>query len=93
MTPRSSLAAFAVTLIVITAFATAQDNGVHLGMSPTDVRGRFGSPGRVVRQILYRRHIEQWVYESPTARRVEFNCVRGREPYVLHVVPATPGRP
>jgi hypothetical protein len=62
-------------------------------MTPAEVRDRLGPPARVARQILYRRHIEQWVYDTPAARRVEFNCVRGQEPYVLHVVPPAPGRP
>lgn len=93
MTPRVHLTVFAVTLAALTAFAPAQDAGLRRGMTPAEVEARLGKPRRVVRQILYRRHIEQWVYDSPTARRVEFNCVRGRDPYLLHVVAANPGRP
>ena len=61
---------------------------VRRGMTPAEVRQMLGPPARVARQILFRRHLEQWVYDQPEAVRVEFNCVRGEEPYVLTVTHA-----
>ena len=62
--------------------------GVRKGMSAQDVRQLMGQPNRVVRQLLYRRHIEQWVYETPQPVRIGFNCVRGEEPGVIAVLTA-----
>src|SRR5262245_22310761 len=58
---------------------------VRRGMSADAVRNLIGPPQQTVRQILFRRHVEQWVYEEPNAGRVELNCPRGEEPYVLTV--------
>src|SRR2546423_133607 len=63
------------------------------GMMQAEVRRLRGEPKRVARQILYRRYLEQWVYEGPNAVRVEFDCVRGKEPQILTVHPLTPARP
>ena len=60
--------------------------GVRKGMSAQDVRQLMGTPNRVVRQLLYRRHIEQWVYENPQHLRIGFNCVRGEDPGVTAVL-------
>jgi hypothetical protein len=57
------------------------------GMTLADVQQRLGRPGRIDRQILYRRHIEQWVYENPHPILVQFSCVRGEEPVVTAVLP------
>lgn len=43
-----------------------------------------GKPDRIARQILFRRHLEQWVYDD-LGLRVEFNCVLGEEPRVQSV--------
>jgi hypothetical protein len=66
---------------------------LHPGMSQDEVRRLLGPPKRVARQILYRRYLEQWVYEGPNAVRIEFDCVRGKEPQILTVHPLTPPRP
>jgi hypothetical protein len=66
---------------------------LHPGMSQDEVLRLLGPPKRVARQILYRRYLEQWVYEGPNAVRIEFDCVRGKEPQILTVHPLTPPRP
>jgi hypothetical protein len=63
------------------------------GMSQAEVRNLLGPPKHVARQILYRRYLEQWVYDGPNAVRIEFDCVRGREPQILTVHPLTAPRP
>ncbi len=63
------------------------------GMTRAEVQRLLGPPKRVARQILYRRYLEQWVYEGVNAGRIEFDCVRGKEPQILTVQPLTPPRP
>jgi hypothetical protein len=63
------------------------------GMTQADVKALLGEPHRVARQILYRRYLEQWVYDGPNAARIEFDCVRGNEPQILTVHSLTPRRP
>src|SRR5947208_2472399 len=65
---------------------------VRPGQSPNEVRDRLGPPVRVARQVLFRRYIEQWVYDLPQPVRVEFSCARGRDPYVSAVLPTPPLR-
>jgi hypothetical protein len=57
------------------------------GMTQDEVRQVLGPPQRVARQVLYRRYLEQWLYERPRPVRVEFDCVRGQPPQVLSVQP------
>ena len=54
------------------------------GMTAGQVRKRLGPPERVARQILFRRHLEQWVYPAERLR-VEFECVPGAEAQILTV--------
>jgi hypothetical protein len=63
------------------------------GMSPADVRQLLGKPPRVARQILYQRHREQWLYSEPEPIRLDFDCPRGQEAWLLGVTPLRPGRP
>jgi hypothetical protein len=63
------------------------------GMSQAEVLRMRGPPKHMARQILYRRYLEQWVYEGPDAVRIEFDCVRGKEPQILTVHPLTVPRP
>ncbi len=63
------------------------------GMTQDEVRRLLGPPRRTARQILYRRYLEQWVYDGPGAVRIEFDCVRGKEPQILTVQPLSPPRP
>ena len=59
-----------------------RSGGVRLGMTAEQVTAAWGPPAQVSRQVLFRRHIEQWRYANP-ARRVEFNCVHGERPYAI----------
>jgi hypothetical protein len=63
------------------------------GMTQTEVRRLLGPPPRSARQILYRRYLEQWVYDAPQAVRIEFDCIRGQEPQILTVQPLSPAKP
>jgi hypothetical protein len=47
-------------------------------------------PDRVARQILFRRHLEQWIFDD-SGVRIEFDCLPGEEPRVLQVI-AGPAR-
>jgi hypothetical protein len=51
-------------------------------MTPEEVRPLVGNPSQISRQILLRRHLEQWHLDEPAAV-VEWNCQRGEVPYVL----------
>lgn len=66
-------------------------DAVRRGASADEVRKFLGNPSRIARQVLFQRHLEQWVYDDP-AVRVELLFVRGEEPYVLSVWPAVPGQ-
>jgi hypothetical protein len=68
-------------------------NKLPPGTPQATVRKLLGPPKRTARQILYRRYLEQWVYDAPNAVRIEFDCVRGQEPQILTVQPLTPPRP
>jgi hypothetical protein len=68
-------------------------NKLPPGTTQEQVRKFLGPPRKVARQILYRRYLEQWVYEGPNAARIEFDCVRGKEPQILTVQPLTDPRP
>jgi hypothetical protein len=88
--------AVAVALLVGTC-ALADDVGkprqppdtarLRIGMTQTEVKKLFGEPARVARQILFRRHLEQWVYDGAQPVRIEFNCLRGQEPRVFNFDP------
>ena len=56
-------------------------------MPAARVRQFLGPPNRIARQVLFRRHLEQWIYDAPLAVRVEFFCVPGEEARVLNVLP------
>jgi hypothetical protein len=68
-------------------------NKLPPGTSQAEVRRLLGPPKRVARQILYRRYLEQWVCDEPNPVRIEFDCVRGREPQILTVQPLTAPHP
>ena len=73
--------------------AGAGDNGVQKGMSPDRVQKLLGRPKKIARQILFRRHLEQWTYDPPTAMRIEFDCIRGQEAHVVSVHSLRPQKP
>src|SRR5262245_47567465 len=58
---------------------------VRKGISAKEVQASLGLPRKIARQILYRRHLEQWTYDAPISVRVELDCVRGQEPHVISV--------
>jgi hypothetical protein len=58
--------------------------GVGRTMSADEVKRRLGPPSRVARQILFRRHLEQWTYATPPIC-IELDCVRGQEMQVVSV--------
>jgi hypothetical protein len=64
------------------------------GMSPEQVRQRVGAPKRIARQILYHRHLEQWIYDVPVPARLQFDCPRGQVPQLVwkQVLVPEPGR-
>jgi hypothetical protein len=53
------------------------------GMTAEQVRALVGPPKRIARQLLYHRHLEQWVYEQPYPVRLTFDCLRGQKPQLL----------
>ncbi|HEY7158203.1 MAG TPA: hypothetical protein VH575_29895 [Gemmataceae bacterium] len=52
-------------------------------MTPEQVRDKVGPPKRIARQILYHRHVEQWIYDQPIAARLQFDCPRGQKPHLV----------
>jgi hypothetical protein len=58
-------------------------------MTANDVLNLIGKPQRIGRQIVFRRHLEQWVFED-LGIRVEFSCLPGEEPHVQSVLPNPP---
>jgi hypothetical protein len=48
------------------------------GMTAEQVRQHVGPPKRIARQVLYHRHLEQWIYDLPSAR-LHFDCPRGEK--------------
>ncbi len=47
------------------------------GLTPDDVRRLLGLPQKQTFQIVYRRQLEQWVYEQPSAVWLTFSCTKG----------------
>ena len=66
---------------------------IRPGLTGDEVRKLLGPPKRISRQILYRRYLEQWLYDVPSQLWIEFNCLKGQEPYVLTVHPAGAKKP
>src|SRR4051794_16962399 len=64
---------------------------VEPGLSPDQVRRLIGAPRHTGRQILYHHCLEQWLYDSTFAVRLEFDCPRGQEPRLLSVQALGPG--
>lgn len=54
------------------------------GMTMQQVRNRLGAPKHIVRQILYHRYLEQWIYPDPLPVRLTFDCPRGQNPQLLY---------
>ena len=54
-------------------------NRLKKEMPADEVRRLLGKPQRVSRQIVFRRTVEQWVYDAPISTRVEFSQLPGQE--------------
>jgi hypothetical protein len=48
------------------------------GASQDEVRRLLGSPQRNSFQIVYRRQLEQWIYEQPVPASLTFSCTKGQ---------------
>ena len=76
------------------AWAAADEvtsRNAYAGRLAKEIRQQYGPPLRIPRQVLYRRHIEQWVYENPRSIRVHVSCSRSDEPVVTRVIPTRNG--
>jgi hypothetical protein len=56
-----------------------------LELSPAQLRSLLGHPKTVARQVLYRRYLEQWVYDRPAGLCLVFHCTKGQEPRLQRV--------
>jgi hypothetical protein len=54
--------------------------------SPAEVRELLGPPRQVLRQVLYRRYVEQWHYDTPLTLCVVLQAVKGQEARVQSVL-------
>lgn len=57
---------------------------IKKGMTADEVRRELGQPQRVLRQVLFRRQLEQWVYPEQSVC-VEFVCRPNEEPTVVQI--------
>jgi len=48
------------------------------GASQAEVRRLLGSPQRNSFQIVYRRQVEQWIYDQPVPAWLTFSCTKGQ---------------
>jgi hypothetical protein len=78
------LALWALFWPALFAKPPAQIDRIRRGMTPEEARPFVGQPQLVSRQILLRRHLEQWQFDEPQAF-IEWNHQRGEIPYVLQV--------
>jgi hypothetical protein len=68
----------AAILAAIGLTPAQQPGAVRIGMTANEVRKILGEPEHISRQILFRRHFEQWQFAKPV-RIIEFHGVRGEE--------------
>jgi hypothetical protein len=54
--------------------------------SPAEVRELLGPPQQILRQVLYRRYVEQWHYDTPLTLCVVLHALKGQEPRVQTVL-------
>ena len=59
-------------------------NDVHA--APTIAAAKAGK--HVVRQILFRRYLEHWIFEGPLRLWVTLDCAKGEDPTIRAVTPA-----
>jgi hypothetical protein len=60
------------------------------GLTPDEVRRLLGSPQRNSFQIVYRRQVEQWIYEQPVPISLTFSCTKGQIPRLQAVHSVVP---
>jgi hypothetical protein len=65
---------------------------VRPGMTAAEVVEGLGQPQRIARQVLFRRFLEQWSYDTPPGLVIEFDCLKGQDSRVL-TVHSPPARP
>jgi hypothetical protein len=58
---------------------------VKTGMTAAEASKLLGAADVTSRQILYRRYVEQWSYDSPQGLWIELDCVKGQHPRVVAV--------
>jgi hypothetical protein len=89
MSLRAAICSLALLSVGICAEGLARErpdsafDKLQRGMTPEQVREQVGLPKRIARQILYHRHVEQWVYDQPVAARLQFDCPRGQKPRLV----------
>jgi hypothetical protein len=54
--------------------------------SPAEVRELLGAPKQILRQVLYRRYVEQWIYDTPLTLCVVLHALKGQEARVQTVL-------
>lgn len=62
------------------------------GMTAAQVLDLLGPPKRVARQVIYKRCLEQWIYDVPSLR-IELDSVQGQLAHVLSVHSIRPSPP
>jgi hypothetical protein len=82
-----SLAIFAIGRPTMPPPVPKHLESIKRGMTMDEVKQILGPPSRTARQILYRRHLEQWQYDEPNGW-IEFQCAKGDKEFVLGVYPA-----
>jgi hypothetical protein len=50
------------------------------GLTQDEVRRLLGSPQKQTFQIVYRRQLEQWIYQQPAPVWLTFSCTKGQIP-------------
>jgi hypothetical protein len=78
--------------VILTQPAPPDPTLLRPGMTAAEVVNLLGQPKRVARQIIYKRCLEQWLYDSPPVR-IDFDSVQGRHSQILTVHPIRPARP
>jgi len=58
---------------------------LRIGMTAVEVEKLAGRPKRVTREILYQKHMEQWIYDSGDLGWVELEYVKGKDPRVVAI--------
>jgi hypothetical protein len=79
------LLALAASPGVATTAADPQVPPLRVGLTDKEVFHRLGPPGKVSRQLLLHRSVEQWHYEAPNHLRLTFECERGELPSLRRI--------